>query len=230
VSTVSAQKSSPPLRRVLFRSPSDEFNREDILSLCRVRASARTEAVATAVIEAIASPAAEAVVTVPGLGVQAADRLGGHGLDVPVDDGDVEQFGGREVVDAHECGPLAETAAGVDGSLGEGGREGDERARGAAGGAPGGDDGLRAGLIMGVFAHIGSPADVAATGEGRLDALEAAGGDDRSRVVADDAEGAVPVVEQLLSGQPTGVELVTGYDADSVPGDRGVEGDDSDGG
>src|SRR5699024_2369220 len=45
-----------------------------------------------------------------------------------------------------------------------------------------------------------------------------------------DAEGAVPVVEQLLSGQPTGVELVTGYDADSVPGDRGVEGDDSDGG
>src|SRR5699024_10787604 len=66
--------------------------------------------------------------------------------------------------------------------------------------------------------------------EGRLDALEAAGGDDRSRVVADDAEGAVPVVEQLLSGQPTGVELVTDYDADSVPGDRGVEGDDSDGG
>src|SRR5699024_9442028 len=136
-------------------------------------------------------------------------------------DGGVEEFGGREVVDAHECRPLAETAAGVDGSLGEGGREGDEHARGAAGAEPGGDDVLRAGLVMGVFAHIGSPADVAATGEGRLEALEAAGGDDRSRGVADDAVGAVTVVEQLLSCQPTGGELVTGYDADFVMGDSG---------
>src|SRR5699024_3920887 len=197
--TAPPHKPSPPLRPLLSAAPSDEFNREDILSLCRVRASARTETVATAVIEAIASPLAEAVVTVPGLGVQAADRLRGPGLDVPVAAGDVEELSGRELVDAHECRPLAETTSGGDGSAGEGGREGDERARGAAGAEPGGDDVLRAGLVMGVFAHIGSPADVAATGEGRLDALEAAGGDDRSRVVADDAEGAVPVVEQLLS-------------------------------
>src|SRR5699024_6470774 len=217
--TVSDQKSSPPLRRLLSAAPSDEFNREDTLSLCRVRASTRTEATVTVVIEIMAPPVTEAAATVPGLGVQAADRLGGHGLAVPVDDGDVEQFGGRAVVDAHECRPLAETAAGVDGSLGAGGREGAERARGAAGAEPVGVDVLRAGVVMGVVALIGSPADVAATGEGRLDALEAAGGDVRSRVVADDAEGAVPVVEQLLSGQPTGVELVTGYDADSVPGD-----------
>src|SRR5699024_2170757 len=99
-----------------------------------------------------------------------------------------------------------------------------------AGAGPGGDDVLRAGLVMGVFAHIGTPADVAATGEGRLDALEAAGGDDGRRVVADDAEGAVPVVEQLLSGQATGIELVTGHDADSAPADRRIEGDDPDGG
>src|SRR5699024_8160211 len=223
VSTVSDQKSSPPLRRLLSAAPSDEVNREDNLSLCRVRASTRTEAIVTVVIEIVAPPVAAAAATVPVLGPQAADRLGGHGLDVPVDDGDVEEFGGREVVDAHECRPLAETAAGVDGSLGEGGREGDERARSAAGAEPGGDDVLRAGLVMGIFAHIGTPADVAATGEGRLDALESAGGDDGRRVVADDAEGSVPVVEQLLSGQATGFELVTGHDADSVPADRRVE-------
>src|SRR5699024_12485844 len=99
----------------------------------------------TVVIEIMAPPVTEAAATGPGLGPQAADRLGGHGLDVPVDDGDVEELGGREVVDADKCRPLAATHAGGDGSPGGGGRGGGERARGRSGGQPSGDERLPAG-------------------------------------------------------------------------------------
>ena len=214
MSTVSRQNSSSRLRSFLTAATCDDLDRKDILSL----SSPVTEAAAT-----YTGTVAEAAVVLPVRTPQSSDRLGGHRLDITVDDRDVEEFGGGEIVDADECRPFVESAAGVDGSLGECAREGDERARGAAGAEPGGDDVLRARFVMGVFAHVGPPTDVVAAGECGADSFEPAGGDDARRVITDDPEGDVPVVEQLLGGPESGGDLVTGDDADPLAADPGVE-------